>query len=191
MSLSIAVIIGSTRPHRQGIHVADWFMDEVKKYPNLKFELIDLEKVNLPFLDEQIPASAGQYQNEHTKKWANTISRFDGYVFITPEYNHGYPAALKNALDYLYAEWNKKPMATVSYGATSGGLRAVEQLRLVALQLRMMPVGSEIAIPFVWDAVSEKGVKPEYVKGSVDGLIEELQWWGEALKVARRKKKNV
>src|SRR5215813_3097860 len=104
--LKIAIILGSTRPNRVGGIVAEWVNDNAGKRSDASFELIDLADVGLPFLDEGMPPSVGQYANQHTRDWAARIASFDGFVFVTPEYNHSIPAALKNALDFVYAEWN-------------------------------------------------------------------------------------
>src|ERR1051325_8788011 len=114
--LKIAVIIGSTRPGRVGESVAKWVYELAKKRTDAEFELVDIADYNLPLLDEPVPPSMGQYSHEHTKKWAAKIASFDAYVFVTPEYNHGISGALKNALDYLYREWNNKVAGFVSYG---------------------------------------------------------------------------
>jgi NAD(P)H-dependent FMN reductase len=135
----VGVLLGSTRPGRRGEPVARWVMDEASRRSDAEFELIDLADYPLPHLDEPLPPSMGQYQNAHTREWAATIGRFDGYVFVTPEYNHGTSGVLKNAIDFLYAEWNNKAMGVVSYGATSG-VRAAEHLRLVAGELQMADV---------------------------------------------------
>lgn len=153
---NIYVILGSTRPNRRGEKVAEWFMEAFGNYEGLNFELIDLADWNLPFLDEPKSPSAGDYQHEHTKKWAKKIDKADGFIIITPEYNHGYPAVLKNALDFLYAEWNGKPVGFVSYGGAAGGVRAVEQLRQVAVELQMHPLRGQVAIP-IFSALGEDG----------------------------------
>jgi NAD(P)H-dependent FMN reductase len=188
MSLKIGVIVSSTRPTRVGPTIADWFMNQVKTAKDLEFELIDLAEIKLPFLNESQSPMMGQYEHDHTKKWAERVSSYDGYVFVTAEYNHGYPAPLKNALDSAYHEWAKKPVAFVGYGAM-GGVRAIEQLVNVAAQLHMMPLSgtsNTVRIIDVWAAFDEKGVlKPDHLKGSVGGLVEELTWWGNVLKEAR------
>ena len=124
----IAVILGSTRPGRNGRAVAEWVLERAKSRPDADYELIDLLDYPLPHLDEPIPPSRGHYTGDHTKDWAATIAAYDGYVFVTPEYNHSIPGVLKNAIDYIYAEWNNKAAGFVSYG-TVGGVRAVEQDR--------------------------------------------------------------
>src|SRR5881275_857894 len=143
----IGVILGSTRPGRKGAQVADWVMEHARR-SDAQFELIDLADYPLPHLDEPLPPSMGQYQNAHTQKWAATIGRFDGYIFVTPEYNHGTSGVLKNAIDFLYAEWNNKAMGVVSYGA-AGGARAVEHLRLVAGELQLADVRQQVTLSLI------------------------------------------
>src|SRR3977135_2592883 len=128
--IKIAIILGSTRPGRNGEAVAKWVYEVTKRRNDAEFELVDIKDFNLPLLDEPVPPIMGQYSKPHTKRWAAKIAVFDAYVFVTPEYNHGTSGALKNAIDFLFAEWNNKAAGFVSYGGASGA-RAVEQLRLV------------------------------------------------------------
>ena len=125
--LKIAIILGSTRPGRNGEAVARWVHEKASKRKDATYELVDLAEQNLPLLDEAKPASMGQYEHAHTKAWASKIAGYDGFVFVTAEYNHAIPGALKNAIDFLFAEWNDKAAGFVSYGS-AGGTRAVEQL---------------------------------------------------------------
>src|SRR3989454_6322246 len=127
-ALRIAIILGSTRPGRNGEAVAKWIHEITKKRTDAEFELVDIKDFNLPLLDEPMPPIMGQYSKPHTKTWAAKIGSFDGYVFVTPEYNDGISGALKNAIDFLFAEWNNKVAGFVSYGSASGR-RAGEQLR--------------------------------------------------------------
>src|SRR5258708_37638335 len=119
-TLNIAIIIGSTRPGRNGEAVAKWVYELAQKRTDAEFELVDIRDFNLPLLDEPVPPSMGQYSKPHTKAWAATIGSFDGYVFVAPEYNHGISGALKNAIDFLFAEWNNKAAGFVSYGGARG-----------------------------------------------------------------------
>jgi NAD(P)H-dependent FMN reductase len=155
MSKKIAVIIGSTRPTRIGHEIADWFVRNVSDRPDLTFKLVDLKEVNLPFLDEEQAPQAGIYKLEHTKKWKALIDSFDAYIFLTPEYNAGYPAPLKNAIDYLKAEWTNKPAMIVSYG-WGGGASASAQLRQVLERLKMRPTETSPALFFGRDTFDEK-----------------------------------
>ena len=133
--LNVAIILGSTRPGRNGEAVAKWVYGIAKQRTDATFELVDIKDFNLPLLDEPIPPSLGQYKNPHTKAWAAKIAEFDAFVFVTAEYNHGIPGALKNAIDFLFREWNHKSAGFVSYGGYANGSRAVEQLRLVMAEL--------------------------------------------------------
>src|SRR5690242_18263153 len=126
--IKVAIIVGSTRPGRNGEAVANWVYDIANKRDDAEYELVDLRDFPLPHLDEALPASLGQYANQHTKDWAAKIGGYDAFVFVTPEYNHSTSAVLKNAIDYLNAEWNNKAAGFVSYGG-AGGARAVEHLR--------------------------------------------------------------
>ncbi|MEV0272102.1 NAD(P)H-dependent oxidoreductase [Hamadaea sp. NPDC050747] len=143
----LTVITASTRPNRVGAQVTDWFTKVARDHGGFDVHLVDLAQLDLPFLDEAHPAIDGlPYDNEQTRRWSDLASAADAFVIVTPEYNHGYPAPLKNALDHLYREWNDKPVAFVSYGMTSGGLRAVHQLKPVVTALRMVPVADSVVI---------------------------------------------
>ena len=134
--IRIAILTGSTRPGRVNEAVARWVYDLANQRTDAEFELVDIKDFNLPLLDEPVPPSQGQYSKAHTKRWAAKIASFDGFVFVTPEYNHGISGALKNAIDFLYAEWNNKAAGFVGYGS-AGGARAVEHLRLVMAELQV------------------------------------------------------
>jgi NAD(P)H-dependent FMN reductase len=146
--LRVAIILGSTRPGRNGEVVSRWIYEIAKKRNDADFELVDIKDFNLPLLDEPIPPSMGRYSKEHTKIWSAKINSFDAYVFVTAEYNHGIPGALKNAIDFLFKEWNNKVAGFVSYGG-SGGIRAVEQLRLVMAELYVATVRSKSSYRFL------------------------------------------
>src|SRR5688572_7966133 len=134
--IRIGIIIGSTRPGRVGDQVARWVLEQASARTDAEFELVDLNDFALPHLDEAVPASMGQYANAHTKAWAQKVDSFDGYIFVTPEYNHSTSGALKNAIDFVYAEWNNKAAGLVSYGS-AGGTRAAEHLRLILAELQV------------------------------------------------------
>jgi NAD(P)H-dependent FMN reductase len=177
----IGIILGSTRPGRNGEAVARWILELAKKRTDAEFELIDLKDFNLPHLDEAIPPSLGQYANDHTKAWAATIARFDGFVFVTPEYNHSTSGALKNAIDFLYAEWNNKAAGFVSYGAL-GGARAVEHLRLIMGELQVADVRAQVALSLITDFVNYSEFAPnEYHVAEVDTLFDQVVAWSDAL----------
>ena len=177
----IGVILGSTRPGRRGEPVARWVMDEARRRTDAGFELVDLADYPLPHLDEPLPPSMGQYQNEHTRQWAATIGRFDGYIFVTPEYNHGTSGVLKNAIDFLYGEWNNKAMGVVSYGA-AGGVRAAEHLRLVAGELQMADVRTNVTLSFFTDFENFTEFTPGAHQAQVLAtLFDQVIAWSQAL----------
>jgi NAD(P)H-dependent FMN reductase len=182
----IGVILGSTRPGRRGEPVARWVMDQARSRTDAEFELIDLADYPLPHLDEPLPPSAGQYQNAHTIDWAATIGRFDGFVFVTPEYNHSTSGVLKNAIDFLYAEWNNKAMGVVSYGAV-GGARAAEHLRLIAGELQMADVRTNVALSLFTDFENFTDLAPgPHQAQALDTLFSEVVRWSEALAPLRQ-----
>ena len=148
--MKIAVITGSTRPGRNNEAVARWVYERARKRTDAEFELVDIKVYNLPLLDEAAPAESGQYSQLHTKVWAAKIASFDAYVFVTPEYNHGTSAALKNAIDYLFREWNDKAAGFVSYGAV-GGARAVEHLRLILANVKIATVRAQVMLSLFTD----------------------------------------
>src|SRR4051812_29273185 len=184
--IRIGVILGSTRPGRRGEQVARWVMDQTGSRTDAEFELVDLADHPLPHLDEPLPSSMGQYQNAHTQNWAATVARFDGFVFVTPEYNHSTSGVLKNAIDYLYAEWNNKAMGVVSYGAV-GGARAAEHLRLIAGELQMADVRTNVALSLFADFenFTELAPAPHQVE-ALQTLLSQVIAWSEALAPLRR-----
>src|SRR6266849_3604228 len=149
-ALRIAIIIGSTRPGRNGEAVAKWVHEIAQKRSDTEFELVDIKDFNLPLLDEPMSPMMGQYTHQHTKEWSAKIASFDAYVFVTPEYNHGTSGALKNAIDYLYGEWNNKAAGFVGYGS-AGGTRAVEQLRLNLAEVQIATVRNQVALSLYTD----------------------------------------
>jgi NAD(P)H-dependent FMN reductase len=179
--IRIGIILGSTRPGRRGEQVAKWVHEIASQRADGEFELVDLADYPLPHLDEPMPPSFGQYQNQHTKDWAAVISRFDGYVFVTPEYNHSTSGVLKNAIDYLYAEWNNKAMGVVSYGVV-GGARAAEHLRLIAGELQMADVRTNVALSMFTDFQNFAELAPAEHQGqALDALLGEVLTWSSAL----------
>ena len=196
--LNIHVILGSTRKERFSEKPGTYIFDELKKREDVTAELIDLRDWPLPFYDE--PASPsytkGPYGNELGNKWKAKVAEADGYIIIAPEYNHGYPAVLKNALDWVYYEWNNKPVGFVSYGSVLGA-RSVEQLRQVAVELQMVPIRNAIHIPsnVYMAAMNETTpVNPELFKplrepmDRVSGFFDQLVWFATTLKAARQAK---
>jgi NAD(P)H-dependent FMN reductase len=194
-TIGIKIIIGSTRPNRFSEKPARWIYEETRKKDGIVAELLDLRDYPMPFLDQPIsPAvSGGKYENSIVKAWAEKIKDGDAFIVVTPEYNHGYPAVLKNALDSIFPEWNKKPVGFVAYG-NAGGARSVEQLRQVVIELQMLPIRNAIHIPSdIYRAVMNETlpVNPELFKGlrnpldRVELFLNELIWNARALKTAR------
>jgi NAD(P)H-dependent FMN reductase len=184
----IGIIISSTRQTRFGHKPAQWIFDIASKRGDMDVELIDLRDFPMPFFDEVASNAWAPTQNEVGKRWQKKVAEFDGYIFIVAEYNRGPTAAMKNALDYAYVEWNKKAVAYVGYGSV-GGARAVEQLRLNCVELQMHPTRTGVHIQgadFV--AASQQGkslTELTYLQQNVDTMLDELLWWTNALKAAR------
>lgn len=183
--MKIGIILGSTRPNRKGKQVADWVVEITGGRDDAAYELIDLADHPLPHLDEPVPPAAGEYRNEHTKRWARTIAGCDGFVIITPEYNHGTPGVLKNALDYLYAEWNNKAVGFVSYGS-AGGARAAEHLRLVAGELMMADVRQQVTISLATEFEGGTFRPGDWQVDALHGLLGQVVAWSRALAPLRR-----
>ncbi len=184
--LRIAVIIGSTRPGRNGEAVAHWVYELAQKREDAEFELVDIKDFNLPLLDEPVPPSQGQYTKEHTRAWAAKIDSFDAYVFVTPEYNHSTSGALKNAIDFLYKEWNNKAAGFVGYGGAMG-TRAVEHLRLVMGELMVADVRAQVGISLYTDFENFSVFKPAaQQEQAVNNMLDQVIAWGGALRVLRR-----
>ncbi|GAA3712765.1 NAD(P)H-dependent oxidoreductase [Zhihengliuella alba] len=181
----IAIIAGSTRPNRKARTVADWVLEHAAQRSDADFELVDLADQGLPLLDEPMPPSLGEYTKEHTRAWAEKIASFDGFVFVTPEYNHSVPAAFKNAVDFLYAEWNNKAVGFVSYGS-AGGTRAVEAWRLIAAEVQMADVRAQVFLPFSDDFAEDQSFEPsDGATGALGTLFDQLVAWSEALRTVR------
>src|SRR6201982_1369725 len=184
--LRIAIIIGSTRPGRNGEAVAKWVCEVAKTRSDAESELVDIKDFNLPLLDEPVPPSMGQYSKPHTKAWAAKIGSFDAYVFVTPEYNHGTSGALKNAIDFLFAEWNNKAAGFVSYGG-AGGARAVEHLRLILAEVQMATVRNQVLLSLFTDFENFSVFKPGPTKEqSVNDMLDQVITWGGALRTLRK-----
>ncbi|SOF02343.1 NAD(P)H-dependent FMN reductase [Streptomyces sp. OV198] len=177
----IGIILGSTRPGRNGEAVARWVLDIASKRTDAEFELVDLLDYKLPHLDEALPPSLGQYSQPHTREWADKIASFDGFIMVTPEYNHSTSGVLKNAIDYLYAEWNNKAVAFVSYGG-AGGARAVEHLRLIAGELQMADVRSQVALSLFHDFENFSVFKPgDFQLEALNTTLDQVLAWSKAL----------
>jgi NAD(P)H-dependent FMN reductase len=181
----IAVVLGSTRPGRLGKSVADWVYARASERDDASFELLDVADFGLPILDEPWPPSLGRYEHRHSRIWADAVNGFDGYIFVTAEYNHSIPGALKNAMDYLYREWNNKAAGFVSYGS-AGGTRAVEHLRLVAAELQMADVRAQVSLPLSTEFEDYRTFRPSATaEKSLQSLFDQVIAWSEALKVLR------
>jgi NAD(P)H-dependent FMN reductase len=183
--LDVAIIIGSTRPGRKAEAVAKWVHEIAARRTDATFEVVDIAAFDLPLLDEPMPPMMHQYTKPHTQAWAEKIESFDAYVFVTPEYNHGTSGALKNAIDYLFREWNDKAAGFVGYGG-AGGTRAVESLRLVMGELKVADVRAQVALSLYTDFESFTTFKPApQQEKAVNAMLDDLLPWGEALKSLR------
>jgi NAD(P)H-dependent FMN reductase len=184
--INIGVIVGSTRPGRKALDVAKWVMDCAGTRGDAAFELVDIQAFNLPLLDEPVPPSMGQYSQPHTKAWAAKVAEFDGFVFVTPEYNHGTSGALKNAIDFLYKEWNNKAAGFVGYGS-AGGARAIESLRLVMGELMVADVRAQVMLSLFTDFENFTTFNPaEYHERAVETMLDQVVHWSGALKPLRK-----
>lgn len=172
----IKIILGSVRTNRAGKAVADWVVKNINKNETaVNFELIDLININLPFMDEPVsPMASKNYVHEHTKKWSRIIDSSDGFIFITPEYNHGVSPVLKNAVDFLYQEWRDKPVALIGYGG-SGARDSIRQLREILDFVGLKPLENQIGIGKIWEAFDENGnINAKLVRGDLNELVEKL-----------------
>ncbi|WP_027344037.1 NADPH-dependent FMN reductase [Hamadaea tsunoensis] len=187
----IAVIVGSTRPGRRGRMVADWVASvAAREQPAVEFDVVDLADFDLPLLDEPQPALFGRYATAHARSWARCVAGYDGFVFVTPEYNHSVPAALKNALDFVYAEWNNKAAGFVGYGL-HGATRAVEHLRLILAELRVATVRTQVTLTLHQDFALQAPTEPgtftpgPHQEGTLTALLDDVITWSRALEPIR------
>lgn len=177
----IGIILGSTRPNRNGAQIAQWVLDTASQRDDAEFELIDLRDHPLPHLDEPMPPMFGPSVHAHTRAWAERIAPFDGFVVVTPEYNGGMPGVLKNALDHAFAEWTDKAVGFVSYGA-NGGARAVVQLRTVCSTLGMADVGYQVAISVLTDFENHTTFTPRaHHVATLGKTLDQLIAWSTAM----------
>jgi NAD(P)H-dependent FMN reductase len=184
--LTIAVVLGSTRPGRNSEAVGRWVLEHAQRRGGAQFELIDIARHDLPMLDEPMPAIHGKYRHPHTREWSATIAPFDGFIFVTPEYNRSVPAALKNAIDYLYEEWTDKAAAFVSYGGDAGGARAVEHLRGIMGEVHVATVRAHVALSIHEDFEDFKTFRPRPKHVTVlDQLLDQVLAWAGGLKAMR------
>jgi NAD(P)H-dependent FMN reductase len=183
--LKIGIILGSTRPGRNGKAVADWVLEKAQARIDADYDLIDLADHPLPHMDEPMSPMLGQYAGEHTKAWAEKIGSYDGFVFVSPEYNHSTSGVLKNAIDYLYAEWNNKAAAFVSYGSL-GGARAIEHLRGVCAELQIATVRQQLSFSLFTDFENFAAFTPAALHDDTAvTLFDQLESWTGALKPLR------
>jgi NAD(P)H-dependent FMN reductase len=182
MKPRILVILGSTREGRIGEKVARWLLRKLDARTEADFELVDLRDHSLPIYE----GPSGDRPSLAVQRWKEKVAAGDGYIVVTPEYNHGYPAGLKSALDHAYAEWNRKPVAFVSYGGHAAGYRSVEQLRLVAVELQMVPIREQVGIQAPWAAFDADGeLTRSGPEEAVGRMVDDLLWWARALRQAR------
>jgi NAD(P)H-dependent FMN reductase len=180
--MKLHVVIVSTRPGRVGPVIADWFADQVRPELGFDVEIIDLADVGLPLLDEPHHPAEQRYLQQHTRSWSASVTAADAFVLVMPEYNVGYTAPLKNALDYLYSEWHHKPVGFVSYGMTSAGLRAAEMIKPVLISLKMIPVHQAVSIPLRSRLDADGGLQPDEVMAEAAAdLLSELRVLADAL----------
>ncbi len=184
----IGIVIGSTREGRFGEKPAHWIHEIAKQRTDLVFEPIDLRDHPLPFFDEPRSPLHGPVNNEAARRWAGKLATLDGLIIVTPEYNHGPGAVLKNALDYAYKEFNRKPIGFVGYGG-AGAARAVEQLRLIAIALQMAPVAHAVHLGIMESlGIMQQGKTFEdfpHLAQAAKRLLDEMSWWAKVLKLAR------
>ncbi|MCE0487054.1 NADPH-dependent FMN reductase [Ornithinimicrobium sediminis] len=183
--LRIAVVIASSRPERVGPAVAEWVYAGTQQRAGVTYDLVDLAEEDLPNLDEPEPASSGNYTQEHTRAWSEKVTGYDGFVFVTPEYNRGIPGQLKNALDFLYAEWNDKAAGIVCYGS-SGGLRAAEQLKLVLGELQVATVRAQVSVSIYDDMADFSRMTPrDFQARNLQTMLDQTERWAGALRTLR------
>ena len=183
----LQIIIGSTRPGRVGSAVADWIIDRARARGDFEVEVTDLAVLNLPIFDEPNHPRLRRYVNQHTKDWSEIVDRSDAFIFVIPEYNYGFNAATKNAIDYLNQEWQNKPAGIVSYGGVAAGTRAAQMLKKVMSALKIVPVTDSVNIPFVGEKLDEdRRLKPNEIReGAASAMLDELARWALALRPLR------
>ena len=184
--MRIAIIVGSIRPGRKGLEVAQWVHSIASGRTSAEYELVDLMDYNLPLLDEAVPPVMGPGTKEHTKRWAAKIATFDGFVFVTPEYNHGPPASLKNAMDFLFKEWCNKAVGFVGYGGT-GAVRSVDMLRMICSNLELADVRAQVSLTFAADFEKFTTFKPlPHQEKTLGQVCDQVEAWSKALQPLRQ-----
>ncbi len=184
---TLTVIIASTRPGRAGLPIAEWFIGRAKAFGAFDLDVADLATIDLPLLDEPNHPRLRRYLHQHTKDWSEIVDAADAFVIVTPEYNYGYPATIKNAIDYLHDEWKYKPLGFVSYGGIAAGTRAVQQLKQVVTTLKMLPVFESVNIPFHSQFIDDEGQLQanEVMEQAADAMLNELVRTEAALRPLR------
>jgi len=184
----LLIVIASTRPGRVGPAVADWFVGRATDHGGFDVEVADLAVIDLPMMDEPNHPVLGRYTKSHTVAWSETVDAADAFVFVHPEYNYGYTAPLKNAIDYLHREWRYKPVGLVSYGGISGGTRAAQMLKQVLTTVKMMPIPEAVSIPFVAKRIGDDGgfQSDTVMDDGAAAMLDELARWAGALAPLRR-----
>jgi NAD(P)H-dependent FMN reductase len=173
---TLQIIVASTRPGRVGYPVAQWIQRTAEEHGAFEVELVDLAEVDLPFMDEPNHPRLQQYEHDHTRRWSATVARADAFLFVMPEYNYGFTAPLKNAIDFLHVEWQYKPVGLVSYGGVSAGTRAAQMVKQVVTTLKMVPLFEAVSIPFVTQFIDDEGqvVPNETMISSATAMLDEL-----------------
>ncbi len=183
----LLILVASTRPGRVGLPVAEWFRQRAEEHGGFEIDFADLAEIGLPFMDEPNHPRLRRYTQDHTKAWSARVEAADAFAFVFPEYNYGFTAPLKNALDYLIHEWAFKPVGLVSYGGVSAGTRAAQMVKQVVTTLKMMPLFEAVAIPFVAQFLDDEGAieANETMEKAADAMLAELARVGPALRTLR------
>lgn len=185
--INLKIIIASTRPGRKGPLLADWIFEKAGSHQEFELEMIDLAAINLPFIDEPHHPRLQQYTHQHTKDWSTKIASADAFIVVTPEYNHGFPATIKNAIDFLYFEWRHKPIGFVSYGGIAGGTRSIQLLKPVLTSLDMVPLTAAVNVPFFTKFIkNDKFEATDDQNKMANGLFAELKRWSDLLSHMRQ-----
>ena len=186
LNTKLLVIIASTRPGRLGLPIANWAISEIEKYGGFEVDVADLALMDLPMLDEPHHPHHRNYTKPHTIAWSNRVDAADAILIVTPEYNYGMPGSLKNALDFLFHEWNYKPVAFVSYGGMSGGMRSVQMAKQVVTTLKMVPLSEAVNIHMVPKYIHDGQFVPdETLENNLEKVLGELTRWAAALRAMR------
>jgi NAD(P)H-dependent FMN reductase len=185
--INLKIITSTTRNGNKGLSIAHWISELAQQFDDFNVELLDLAEINLPIFDEPHHPRLQQYEFEHTKNWSAKINEADAFIITLAEYNYGFPAPIKNAIDYLHNEWRHKPLGIVSYGGVSAGLRAAQMLKQVVTTLNMMPIAEQVNIPFFSKFISQDGIfkADETLNKSAEAMLSALEKWANALKPMR------